>query len=219
MAKQFKSKEELLIELEELKLENQVLRTNLNKNIPENKEQFKHLVDTAPVLIWTSGTDTLCNYFNIPWLDFTGRTIEQEMGNGWTEGVHPDDLQHCLDIYLNSFNKHLKFKMEYRLRRADGEYRWILDNGVPRFSPDGAFIGYIGSCLDITERKHTEEALQVSELKYHSLFDNMEEGFSLGCLIIEHWLLMTLQTQKQFLFIQTLQTDNIILTSISIVEK
>lgn len=109
------------------------------------------MANSAPVMIWIAGVDKLCYFFNTGWLRFTGRTMEQEYGNGWAEGVHSDDLQRCLDIYINAFDKREKFKMEYRLRRYDGTYRWILDNGVPRYATDGTFAGYIGSCVDIDE--------------------------------------------------------------------
>ncbi|AFZ24593.1 PAS domain S-box [Cylindrospermum stagnale PCC 7417] len=122
----------------------------------ESEARFEILADSAPVLIWMSGLDKLCYYFSQAWLDFTGRTLEQEMGNGWLEGVHPDELEHCIDTYATAFDARQKFMMEYRLRRFDGEYRWILDIGVPRFTPDGSFVGYVGSCIDITERKHFE---------------------------------------------------------------
>lgn len=115
------------------------------------EEQFAIMADSAPVLIWISGTDKLCYFFNAGWLRFTGRTMEQEYGNGWAEGVHPDDLQRCLDIYINSFDARKEFKMEYRLRRHDGVYQWLLDNGVPRYTADGTFAGYIGSCMVIDE--------------------------------------------------------------------
>jgi len=98
----------------------------------------------------------LCNFFNEPWLAFTGRTTEQELGNGWAEGVHPDDLQKCLTIYVEAFDKRQPFSMEYRLRRYDGEYHWINDSGSPRFLPDGTFAGYIGCCVDIHDRKAVE---------------------------------------------------------------
>jgi PAS domain S-box-containing protein len=126
----------------------------------ESEERFRVMADTAPVMIWRAGTGGLCDFFNQPWLSFTGRTIEQELGNGWAEGVHPDDLERCLETYHDAFGTRRAFRMEYRLRRRDGEYRWILDSGVPRFGPDGHFAGYIGSCIDITERKHAELEVQ-----------------------------------------------------------
>jgi len=123
----------------------------------ESEQNFRTLADSGRALIWTSGTDKLCYYFNRVWLEFTGRKLEQEMGNGWAEGVHPDDLQRCLDIYFGAFDRREKFSMEYRMLRYDGEYRWILDDGCPRYDSRGEFIGYIGHCLDISERKHDEE--------------------------------------------------------------
>ena len=127
--------------------------------VRESEERFRLVANTAPVLIWMSGPDKLCNYFNRPWLEFTGRPIEAELGNGWSKGVHPEDLKSCLDTYGQAFDRHERLKMEYRLRRNDGEYRWVLDIGVPRFDPDGSFLGYIGSCIDVTHHKLAEEAL------------------------------------------------------------
>jgi PAS domain S-box-containing protein len=124
----------------------------------EREARFRELADAAPVLVWTSGTDALCDFFNKPWLEFTGRTMEQELGHGWAEGVHPDDFDRCLEIYLSSFEAREPFRMEYRLRRADGEYRWVLDSGVPRFTESGTFTGFIGSCIDISDQKRTEMA-------------------------------------------------------------
>jgi PAS domain S-box-containing protein len=118
------------------------------------------MADTAPVMIWVAGTDKGCTFFNKTWLDFTGRTMEQEMGNGWVEGVHPVDLDRCFAVYSSSFDMRRDFRMEYRLRRADGEYRWLLDIGIPRFTPGNIFEGYIGSCIDITERIRAEEERQ-----------------------------------------------------------
>jgi PAS domain S-box-containing protein len=122
----------------------------------ESEERFRVMADTAPVLLWMSGPDALCSFFNQRWLQFTGRTLEMELGNGWAEGVHPEDFQGCLTHYMNSFVKRQEFQMEYRLRRWDGAYRWILDTGVPRYTPGGEFSGYIGSCIDVTEFKRSE---------------------------------------------------------------
>ena len=134
-----------------------LIRTN--GELRESEERFRTMAHAAPVMIWMSGPDKLCNYFNQPWLEFTGRTLEQELGNGWAEGVHPEDLSCCLETYVQSFDQRKPFEMEYRLRRADGEYRWIIDHGVPRFRPDGSFLGYIGSCKDFTSRREAEAVL------------------------------------------------------------
>ena len=125
----------------------------------ESEERFRLVANTAPVMIWMAGTDRLCTYVNQAWLEFTGRPLEAELGNGWVEGVHKEDLKGCLKTYSEAFGDRQSFEMEYRVRRNDGEYRWILDTGVPRFNPGGSFAGYIGSCLDITDRKLAEEAL------------------------------------------------------------
>ncbi|MFM0008175.1 PAS domain S-box protein [Paraburkholderia dipogonis] len=123
----------------------------------ESETRFRTMLDAAPVMIWMSDTDRLCTFFNKRWLDFTGRTLEQEMGNGWSEGVHPDDFERCLSVYVSSFDARKDFTMEYRLRRRDGVYRWILDTGVPQEDVDGTFLGYVGSCVDITDRRQAEE--------------------------------------------------------------
>ena len=126
----------------------------------ESEERFRLVADTAPVLIWMSGTDKMCIFFNKGWLDFTGRSMEQEWGEGWTSGVHPDDLERCLGIYSSAFDSRVDFQMEYRLRRFDGQYRWIVDYGIPRFESNGIFCGYIGSCVDVTHRKLSETSLR-----------------------------------------------------------
>jgi PAS domain S-box-containing protein len=125
----------------------------------ESEERFGLIADTAPVLIWMSDAYKLCTYFNKPWLDFTGRSLAEELGNGWAEGVHPEDLRRCMDTYTQAFDRREKFRMEYRLRRHDGEYRWVLDIGVPRFDQGHAFVGYVGIGIDVTDRRRAEEAL------------------------------------------------------------
>ncbi len=139
-------------DITEVRLAEQALR--------ESEERFRLVAGTAPVMIWMSGTDKLCIYFNKGWLDFRGRTHEEEVGNGWQSGVHPDDLERYLGTYVGAFEARVTFEMEYRLCRRDGEYRWVVDHGVPRFDPGGNFCGYIGSCLDITDRKVAEGRLQ-----------------------------------------------------------
>jgi PAS domain S-box-containing protein len=134
-------------------------RRQANLAMRESEQRFRVVANAAPVMIWMSGTDKLCTYFNEPWLSFTGRSMELELGNGWAEGVHPEDFNMCLNTYVNAFDRCKPFEMEYRLRRHDGEYRWVLDHGVPRFNVDGSFAGYIGSCYDVSERKSAVEAL------------------------------------------------------------
>lgn len=119
---------------------------------------FEQIADSAPVLIWVSGVDALCTWFNKPWIAFRGRTMEEETGNGWAEGVHKEDFDRCVEIYLSNFEKRTPFQMEYRLLRADGEYRWLLDHGVPRYSDTGLFLGFIGSCIDITDVTEIKQA-------------------------------------------------------------
>ena len=135
----------------------------------QSEARFRWLADTAPVLIWGSGINKLCTYFNQPWLDFTGRSLESQLGEGWVEGVYPEDLERCLNTYTRCFDRREKFRMEYRLRRYDGEYRWILDIGVPRFEQDGSFVGYMGIAVDVADRKLVEETLRESEARFLEL--------------------------------------------------
>jgi PAS domain S-box-containing protein len=148
----------------------------------ESEARFREMADTAPVMIWVSGADKLSTYFNKQWLDFRGRSTEEEFGDGWAEGIHPDDYERCMETFVSAFDRREHFKMEYRLRRADGEYRWVLDTGNPRFTSAGEFIGYIGSCVDITERKESEsvlrdtmEELSVTVKEVNRLKEQLEE--------------------------------------------
>jgi PAS domain S-box-containing protein len=137
-------------------------RKRVEQALRESEERFRNMADTAPVMIWVSGPDKLLTFFNKTWLDFTGRCMEQEMGDGWAAGVHPDDLELCYKSYASSFDARRNFAIEHRLRRADGEYRWVLCSGVPRFEVGGGFAGYIGSDIDITDQKCAEATLRRS---------------------------------------------------------
>lgn len=145
-----------------------------DEKLRESEGRFRTVADSTPVLIWMSGTDKLCNFLNKAWLEFTGRTAEQEQGNGWSDGVHPEDLKHCLQTYATAFDSRRPFTMQYRLRRRDGEYRWISDSGVPRFDPERNFTGYIGSCVDITEQKLANEALKKSYVEINQLKEQLQ---------------------------------------------
>lgn len=143
---------------------------------------FEELADNAPVMVWRAGTDMLCDWFNLPWLRFTGRTVEQERGYGWAEGVHPDDLDACISTYTTAFDAREKFSMTYRLRRHDGVYRWLLDNGAP-YSKGGAFAGYFGTCVDVTEHREAHEVVVAALAErdvllrevYHRVKNNLQQ--------------------------------------------
>ena len=131
-------------------------QSQLLEALRESEGRFRTMADSAPVLLWMSDSNGQCTFFNQSWLNFTGRTIEQEIGHGWTEGIHPEDWQSTQNTYSSAFDTRQDFQREYRLRRADGEYRWVLDKGIPRFLPDGGFAGYIGSVFDISDRREVE---------------------------------------------------------------
>ena len=127
----------------------------IERELLESEQRFRVITDASPIMVWMSGTDKLCYYFNKGWLDFVGRTLEQESGNGWAENVHPEDFDRCLQIYVSNFDARRPFEMEYRMRHHTGQYRWILDRGVPRYAADGTFEGYVGGCLDIHRPKRS----------------------------------------------------------------
>ncbi|PWT92945.1 MAG: hypothetical protein C5B56_01555 [Proteobacteria bacterium] len=129
----------------------------------ESEERFRFMADSAPVMIWVAGTDKRCTFFSKGWLKFTGRTMEEELGDGWADNVHPDDRPRCMSIYTTAFEARESFQMEYRLRNADGDFMWVLDNGAPRYAADGAFQGYVGSCIEITEFKRNQEQMWAAQ--------------------------------------------------------
>ncbi len=141
----------------------------------ESETRFRLVADTAPVFMWMSDTTKLCTWFNKAWLEFTGRRIEQEVGDGWSELIHPDDVEGCLGTYTRCSDARIPFKMEYRMRRHDGEYRWLMGNGIPRCGADGEFLGYIGSCIDITDRKQGEIQLLASEERFRTMADHISQ--------------------------------------------
>jgi PAS domain S-box-containing protein len=138
---------------------NVIVRRRAETAVRESEERFRLMADSAPVMIWVAGADGACTYFNRQWLEFTGRGLQDELGNGWADGVHPDDRPRCLDRYRRHLEAREAFVLEYRLRRRDGEYRWVVDRGAPRLAPDGTFKGYVGACSDITEIKTAHETV------------------------------------------------------------
>ena len=144
-------------------LANLVKRRRAERSLSESEKRFQTTADAAPVLMWMTDEDKLCTYVNKAWLEFTGRSVEQELGNGWTEGIHPDDRENTVQTNRKAFDTRERFVTQYRLKRHDGEYRWITDQGIPRYGPHGKFRGYVGACVDITDLLNKEAALRESE--------------------------------------------------------
>ena len=185
----------------------------------ESEERFRTVADTAPVLIWMSGTDKLCTFFNQAWLGFTGRTMKEEILNGWDSTIHPEDRDRCLKSYSEEFDARSEFTLEYRMRRYDGEYRWIVNRGVPRIESGGRLLGYIGSCLDITDRKLSEQAL-AEQLKFDTMLGELLTEFinlpasRLDAQIIEAQkrICETLGLDRSSLGYQTVEGNDLIIT-------
>ncbi|MEQ9619824.1 MAG: PAS domain S-box protein [Deltaproteobacteria bacterium] len=149
-------------------------RAKMVEELRESEARFRTMADSAPVMIWIAGTDKSCIWFNKEWLDFRGRNLEEEIVNGWVAGIHPDDRKPCIETYHTAFDKRESFEMEYRLQNAEGEYRWIVDRGIPKFSGDGMFRGYIGSCVDIHDRKITEELRRIKLTERENLLREVQ---------------------------------------------
>ena len=137
--------------------------------------EYRALCEQSPVMIWRSGLDARCDYFNETWLSFTGRTMEEEIGEGWLANVHPEDEERCIELYLDRFRRRESFEMEYRLRRHDGVYRWIFDRGLPLFGPDGGFKGFVGSCVDIDDRRRAQSEREQHHQETLALYHELRE--------------------------------------------
>jgi PAS domain S-box-containing protein len=162
-------------------------RHRAEQALRESEQRFWVMTEATPIMVWIAGTDKLCYYFNKGWLDFVGRKLEQEVGNGWAESVHPDDFDRCLQIYVENFDARKPFEMEYRLRHHSGEYRWILDHGMPRFSPDGTFEGYVGGCLDIHDKKEAAEKLRIASESLRESEERLRLAQQVGTIGTFEW--------------------------------
>jgi PAS domain S-box-containing protein len=185
----------------------------------ESEARFHMMADTAPVMVWMSGLDAGCVFFNKRWLEFTGRTLEEESGQGWFEGVHPHDQQRCRDTYRAAQTQGQPFTMEYRLRRADGVYRWILDTGVPRFEPDGVISGYIGSCIDLTERKEMEDELRKTIKERESLLREVHHRVKNNLQVISSLLNLQMASIKDPQIVQLFRECQIRISSIALLHE
>jgi PAS domain S-box-containing protein len=150
-------------------------RRNAGHILNESEARFRAAADAAPIMLWLTGPDKNCTYVNKGWIEFTGRPLKCHLGNGWAECLHPDDIESNFELYTTSFDQRKPFRMEYRLLRANGEYGWIVDQGVPRFSADGTFCGYVGTAIDVTEIKRTAAALRETDLRYREVVESQHD--------------------------------------------
>jgi PAS domain S-box-containing protein len=150
-------------------------RIRAEEALRESEQRFRMTANAAPVLIWMSGQDKRCTWFNQRWLDFVGRNIEQEIGDGWCDNVHPADFDRALDTYHAAFDARRSYEMEFRLQRDDGAWRWLLERGTPHFGPNGEFVGYIGTCIDITEHRETVEQLRENRARFKTLAESLPQ--------------------------------------------
>ncbi|MEO8017648.1 MAG: PAS domain S-box protein, partial [Pseudomonadota bacterium] len=150
-------------------------RMRAESALRESEQRFRTTANAAPVLIWMSGPDKSCTWFNQRWLDFVGRDMEQEIGDGWCDNVHPADFDRTLDTYHAAFDARRPYEMEFRLQRDDGAWRWLLERATPHMGPNGEFVGYIGTCIDITEHRETVEQLRENRARFKTLAESLPQ--------------------------------------------
>ncbi len=194
-------------------------RKRIESALRESEARFRMMADTAPVMVWMAGADTHCTFVNKRWLEFTGRTLEEEIGDAWITGVHPHDLARCHESYHNSFKSEQPFTMEYRLRRADGEYRWVLDTGVPLFESNGRFAGYIGTCMDLTERKEMEDQLRKAVKEKESLLREVHHRVKNNLQVISSLLNLQCASVKDSQIVQLFRECQVRITSIALLHE
>ena len=197
-------------------IEDITTRKEAEEAMRESEQWFHTMADTAPVLIWIAGLDKLRMYFNQGWLHYTGRTLEQERENGWTDGVHPEDFARCLKTYGEAFDRREPFQMEYRLRKADGQYGWLLARGVPRLLQNGKFAGYIGICIDLTERKDLEDRLRKAVKEKESLLREVHHRVKNNLQVISSLLNLQAASIKDPQVVQLFRESQTRITSIAL---
>lgn len=191
-------------------------RKRIEAALRDSEARFHMMADTAPVMVWMADPEQGCTFFNKRWLEFTGRTLEEEIGSGWFSGIHAQDQPRCRDTYQEAILQQQPFTMEYRLRRADGAYRWIVDTGVPRFEPDGALSGYIGSCIDLTERKEMEDELRKALKEKESLLREVHHRVKNNLQVISSLLNLQMATIKDAQVAQLFKECQVRISSIAL---
>jgi len=185
----------------------------------DSEARFRMMADTAPVMVWMAGPDTHITFINKRWLEFTGRTVEEEIGDNWFTGIHHDDLDRCRTSYLEAFKSEQPFFLDYRLRRHDGEYRWIMDTGVPLFDERGRFGGYIGTCMDLTERKDMEDQLRRMLKEKESLLREVHHRVKNNLQVISSLLNLQSASIKDPLVNQLFRECQVRITSIALLHE